>query len=438
MSDKPSGGTIGLWGGLALIVGITIGSGIFRTPGIIAASAPHPALVLSLWAVFGLVSLCGALSIAELGSMLPRSGGVYVYVREAYGNATAFSFGWLYLLVAGPAGAGALATFSVELLAPFFPGGLEAGSLGARAAAAGLVLGFSAANLAGLRWGTRIQMLLTALKLVTLLAVIAVAFCSGRGDWAHFGESRALTAPAIAGVMAAILFTYDGWVLVSLVAGEVRDPGRRLKQILAGGLLGIVALYLLVNAAYVYALPQGQIAGEPLVAAKIVGAVAGPWGAAAVQLGVLASVTGALNGLILARPHVSMAMAADGLTFAAFARPRIAIGSQAAVAVVLIFTLSSFERLLEFFVATESLALIACVGALFIFRRRRPEAPRPFHVPLYPWTPIFYLLGILMGLLLLTAGYASQGQWHTVVGMTAVAAGYPVYWAWRRVTRVPS
>ena len=128
MTEKGSG-SIGVWGGIALIVGITIGSGIFRTPGSIANWVPDPKIVLSLWVLFGLVSLCGALSVTELASMLPRSGGVYVYLREAYGDATAFVFGWLYLVVAGPAATGALATFSTELIAQFFPGSLEAGSL---------------------------------------------------------------------------------------------------------------------------------------------------------------------------------------------------------------------------------------------------------------------------------------------------------------------
>jgi amino acid transporter len=438
MSDKPAEGSIGVWGGIALIVGITIGSGIFRTPGSIAQWVPDPKIVLSLWVLFGLVSLCGSLSVTELASMMPRSGGVYVYLRAAYGDGTAFVFGWLYLIVAGPAATGALATFSTELIAQFFPGSLEVGNLAARCVAAGLVVGLSLANLAGLTWGTTIQYVLTGAKLLTLLAVIVLAFGSGRGDWAHFGDSAPAKPEHVAGVMAAILFTYDGWVMVSLVAGEIRSPEKRMRTILAGGMLLITGLYLAANLAYFYVFSQAQIAGEPIVAAKLVGLIVGPWGATAIKVGVLCSVAGALNGNILARPHVTMTMAADGLVFRAFSRPFVAIGSQAVAAVVLIFALQSFDRLIGYFVATESLALLGCVAALFVLRRRRPDDPRPFRVPLYPWTPILFLAGMTAGLTILTAGEALQGKWHTVVGMAIVAAGYPVYWIWRRFSRAPS
>lgn len=429
---------IGLWGGISLIVGITIGSGIFRTPGTIAQQIGDPRVVLGLWVLFGLVSLCGALSVAELSSMLPRTGGVYVYLRAAYGDSSAFVFGWLYLLVAGPAGLGALATFALELLAQFFPGTLAADGLAARFVATGLILALTAANLAGLRWGTAIQYVLTAIKVATILAVVLLAFGSMKGDVAHFAAGGSVTGPAVAGVMAAILFTYDGWVQVSLVAGEISSAEKRMKTIIVGGMLAIIALYLAANLAYVYMFPQSEIAGEKVVAAKLVGAVVGDWGATAVKLGILASVMGALNGNILARPRVTVALAADGLTFAPFRRLPLALGIQTAVAIGLIFALRSFDTLIGYFVATESLALLGTVAALFVLRRKLPDAERPFRVPLYPWTPILFLAGMTAGLVILSAGEAMQGKWHTLGGTAIVLAGYPVYWIWRRLTRVPS
>src|SRR5947207_2347844 len=210
--------SIGFWSGVALIVGTMIGGGIFRTPASIAGVLRDPRLILLLWVFFGVVSICGALTLSELATMLPQTGGTYVYLRAAYGDSAAFVFGWLYMLAAIPSGMAALAVFLGELLlgpSAWIP-----------AAAAGAIVGLSAVNILGVRLGAAIQNVFAVTKVAALAAMIALAFASGKGD-----PGRWLLAPeesggwrGIAAAAQSILFTYNGWVYVSLAAGEILEP----------------------------------------------------------------------------------------------------------------------------------------------------------------------------------------------------------------------
>ena len=304
---------IGFWGGLAVIVGTTIGSGVFRKPYTLARDVGDPASILALWVVFGLVTLCGALALAELSSMLPRTGGVYVYLRAAYGDAAAFVFGWLFLLVTTPATNGALATFFGELILGMT--GVEFGpAFPWRVPAVGtvIVVILTVVNLLGARLGSAVQTFLTLIKVAALLVLMAVSFTLSRGSFAHLAPLSG--GPHRLGVGAAsVIWAYDGWISVSMIAGEVVAPERLMRRIIVVGMLTIVFLYVGANIGYFYAMPVTEMARHPVVPQWIMAQRLGPAGATLISVAILCSVFGALNGNILSRPRVPYALARDGL-----------------------------------------------------------------------------------------------------------------------------
>jgi APA family basic amino acid/polyamine antiporter len=432
---------IGLWGGVALIVGITIGSGIFRKPYTLARDVGDPLWILGLWAAFGIVSLCGALALAELASMLPQTGGAYVYLRAAYGDAAAFVFGWLYLLVTTPATIGALATFFAELLlglagrdpalAPRWSVPLVAGAT---------ILALSLVNVLGARFGSAVQTVLTVIKVAALLALMATAFTLSGGSFAHLAP--AWQAPHNLGSGAAsVIWAYDGWIAVSMIAGEVVAPERLMRRIIVWGMLAIVVLYVGANVGYFYALPAAAMARESGgVPQRIMSTAFGPSGAALIGAAILCSTFGALNGNILAKPRVAFALSRDGLSFAFLGRahprwstPHYAIWIHAAVAVLLVALLRDFDRLTTYFVVVEWSALLFAVGAVLVLRRREPGAPRPFRTPGYPWVPLVFLAGTLAGLGAIVWAQLDQPvpDYSPLWGLLLAAAGLPVYRLWR-------
>ncbi len=438
---------IGFWGGTALIIGITIGSGIFRKPGRLAELVPDPAIILGLWALFGVICICGALAVAELSAMMPQTGGVYRFLRAAYGDAAAFVFGWLYLLVTVPAAIGALSAFFAELLLKDFLGvppddahrGMYVG------VACGTIVLLTIPNLLGTRLGTGVQGVLTAIKVAALIAIIAISFALGRGD---FGHVRTVSPGPVgfanlAAAAASVIWAYDGWVAVSMIAGEVIEPERRMKPIIITGMLAIVVLYLGANLAYFYMLPLGAMATEKEgVPQRIMCVILGPVGGTAISLCIMASVFGALSANILTKPRVAYAMAKDGLTFGFVGRvhprwgtPHVAILIQSAVAMALVLWLRNFDALTDYFVVVEWFALLFTVAAVFVLRKKSPDAPRPFRTPLYPWVPLFFMVGAGTGLAAIVGGQVVSGNFSPIIGLGIALAGFPVYFAWRRFTR---
>jgi amino acid transporter len=434
--------SIGFWSGVALIVGTMIGGGIFRTPGSIAGVLHDPRLILLLWIFFGIVSICGALTLAELATMLPQTGGTYVYLRAAYGDGAAFVFGWLYMLAAIPSGMAALAVFLGELL--FGP------SEWIPAAAAGAIVLLSAANVFGVRLGASIQNVFAVVKVAALAAMIALAFASGKGD-----AGRWLASPeesggwrGMAAAAQSVLFTYNGWVYVSLAAGEILEPERRLTRIIVAGTGTVVAIYLLANLAYLYVLPVSAMPGT-VVAREAVAVLAGPTAAAAMNACIMASVFGALNGIILTKARVAYALGRDGLSFRFLGRahptratPYVSILIQGLVAIALVFALRDpanprrlFDRLTNYFVVVEWLALFFAIAAVFVLRRTMADAPRPYRTPGYPWVPLIFVGGTAAGLAVIVGNSFARGDYAPLAGLAIVAAGFPVYWIWRRYSR---
>jgi basic amino acid/polyamine antiporter, APA family len=433
---------MGFWSGLALIVGITIGSGVFRKPYTLARDVGDAPLILALWVGFGLVALCGALAVAELSSMLPRTGGAYVFLRAAYGDAAAFVFGWLYLLVATPAAIGALATFFAELLLELSGRDpARAGPWTVPVLAGATILVLSAVNVRGARPGSAVQALFTVVKVAALIALMAASFTAAGGTFAHLAATAG--APRRLGVGAAsVIWAYDGWIAVSMIAGEVRAPERLMRRIIVVGMLTIVLLYVGANVGYFYALPVEAMAGETGgVPQRIMADHLGRLGATLIGAAILCSVFGALNGNILAKPRVAYALARDGLTFPVLGRvhprwatPHLAILIHAAVALVLVAVLRDFDRLTTYFVVVEWCALLFSVGAVLVLRRRWPDASRPFRTPAYPWVPLVFIVGTLAGLIAIVAGEVSQPvpNYSPLAGLVIAAVGFPVYALWRR------
>jgi amino acid transporter len=294
-TDRDLERVLGFWGGVAVIVGITIGSGIFRKPHTLARDVGDPVTILGLWVFFGLVSLCGVLALAELSSMLPRTGGAYVFLRAAYGDAAAFVFGWLYLLIATPAAIGALATFFAELLLPLL--GLDPAPRWRLPAVASVtILSLTAVNLLGTRLGSAVQTTLTLIKVAALVVVILAAFSLG-GTFSHLAPAPSGPRGLGSGA-ASVIWAYDGWITVSMIAGEVLAPERRMRRIVIYGMLAIVVLYVGANLGYFYAMPVEAMAREVGVPQRIMADLLGPPGATMIGAAILCSVFGAAPALV--------------------------------------------------------------------------------------------------------------------------------------------
>src|SRR6266446_2573142 len=382
---------IGLAGGIALIVGLTIGSGIFRTPPTIAGLVPNPLVIMGLWTAFGLISICGALAVAELSTLLPRAGGVYVFLREAYGDAAAFVFGWLYVLVTTPTTVAALAVVFAEFLLNLL--GVSAHAATVQMIAIAAIITLTCANVLGARVGAAVSEVTTLVKMTALAAIILGAFLLGDGRLSHITEGGVVQGSGLARAVASVIWTYDGWVAVSMIAGEVVAPERLMKRIIIVGMLVIVTLYIGANLAYLYMMPVSVMAQQKeAIARTVMTAIAGPAGGVLIMLAIMTSVFGALNGNLLAKPRVAYAMARDGLTFA--------------------------------------------VAAVFVLRRKMPDAPRPFRTPLYPWVPLFFVLGTVVGLSAIVGGQMQVRNFSPLYGLGIAASGFPVHYLWKRLKRI--
>jgi len=433
---------IGFFGGTALIVGITIGSGIFRTPPTIAGLVPNALVIMALWTAFGLVSICGALALAELSTMLPRAGGVYVFLREAYGDAAAFVFGWLYVLITTPTTIAALSVVFAEFLLNLLGRPGDAGT--AQLIAIVAIITLTLANVLGARVGAAVSEVTTLVKVTALAAIILGAFLLGHGSVSNITAGGAVQAGGLARAVAAVIWTYDGWVAVSMIAGEVVAPERLMKRIIITGMLTIVTLYVGANLAYLYMMPVGVMAQQKeAIARTVMTAIAGPAGGVLIMLAIMTSVYGALNGNLLAKPRVPYAMARDGLIFSflgkthpRWATPWVAVLIQGAVGIIMVLALKDYDSLITYFVVVEWAALIFAVAAVFVLRRKMADVPRPFRTPAYPWVPLVFLVGTVVGLSAIVWGQIQVGNYAPIYGLAIAAAGFPVHHLWKRLKRV--
>jgi len=440
--------TIGFWGAVAVMVGVIIGSGIFKTPAQISQQIASPMLILGLWTLGGLICLAGALTLAELATMFPASGGVYVYLREGYGPVLAFVFGWSYLLLIKPFAAGGIAFIFAESLNIMLDVRWDP-----RVSTTVLLLGLTVINLLGVNLATGVARVLTFIKFVALAAIIVLACALANLSLENFATPASLAAgpiatptlfAALAACMASILWTYDGWADVGAIAGEVKDPQRQLPRIYILGTLAVIVIYVLVNAAYMLVVPLDELralaAADPglSVAAVAMQRLLGTAGAIGILAVVMASTMGSSHSSILTGARVSYAQARDGLLFSfighvspRFKTPDYALLAQVALSIVAVWLLGGFQSLADGFVFTMWIFYGLAGAAVFILRIRRPDAPRPFRCPGYPVVPaVFVLASAGMFALALAQDLRMNLLWLAVL-----AAGVPVYYAWRAFTR---
>jgi basic amino acid/polyamine antiporter, APA family len=422
---------LGFWSSIGLVIGITIGSGIFRTPAVIATRVPDPVFMLAVWVLGGLISLCGALSVAELAASLPQTGGWYAFLRTAWGRLAGFLFGWSELVLIRASASGAVATVFSEYLQRSL--GYDPAATGMTDIIAAAAIAFAAAvNIRGAQIGAAFAGVSTVTKFGALVCLTLAALLVGGPDasFSNFASSTARVDPGLFGLaIVSVLWAYDGFADLAFAAGEVKDPQRTLPRAIIGGTLAIVTIYLAANVAYLYVNPIDRLAHSPLIAADTMQAVTGRIGVAFVSVVVTVSTFGALIGIMLTAPRVFFAMADEGLFFRAIARvhptyrtPYVAISLAATLGIVFVLT-RTFEQLADTFVL--SLWPFYGLAVAGIYRlRRRPEIPRPFKVPGYPVLPAIFIAGVvyLVGNALLT-----DPKW-TGITFAIVLAGIPVYY----------
>jgi amino acid transporter len=285
----------------------------------------------------------------------------------------------------------------------------------------------------------------TLVKVTALAAIILGVVLLGNGSPSHLTEGGAVQGGGLARAVAAVIWTYDGWIAVSMIAGEVVAPERLMKRIIIVGMLVIVTLYVGANLAYLYMMPVSIMAQQKeAIARTVMTAIAGPAGGVLIMLAIMTSVFGALNGNLLAKPRVPYAMARDGLIFSVLGKahprwstPWAALLIQGAVAIIMVLVLRDFDRLTTYFVVVEWAALIVAVGAVFVLRRKLAEAPRPFRTPAYPWVPLFFVVGTVIGVSAIVWGQIQVGNFAPIYGLAIAAAGFPVHHLWKRLKRSP-
>jgi amino acid transporter len=426
---------LGLWSSIGIVIGITIGSGIFRTPAGIATRVPDPRLMMSVWLLGGFITMCGALSVAELAGALPHTGGLYVYLREGWGRLVAFLFGWSELVLIRASALGAISTVFGEYLLRSIGIDPAAHEAWADYLSAGAIVFAALVNVRGVQFGAAIVGMSTVTKFSALAFLVAASFLIGGGHGATLTNFMAGEAHVKAGLfglaLISVLWAYDGFADLSFASGEVANPQRNLPRAIIFGTLGILVIYLSANAAYLYVSPVDTVARSRLIAADTMYALFGQIGVVLVSVVVMISAFGSLNGSMLASPRVFFAMADDGLFFRTVARvhpdyktPYVAILLAAALGVTFVLT-RTFEQLADTFVLSIWPFYAFGVAAIYRLRASRPDLPRPYKVIGYPVVPAIFIAGVVY---LVLNALITDTLW-TSVTFAIVFAGVPVYYA---------
>ena len=428
------------------MVGTIIGSGIFLVPAEMMQAAGSAKLVYLAWVAGGLLSFFGALTYAELGAMKPQAGGEYVYVRDAYGPLAGFLYAWTWFIIAKPGTVATLATGMVRILGTFpalgffsvrvigGPLPISYGQLVA-IALAGLI---TALNYLGVKKAGEFQFVFTLLKVAIIMGIVFVGFSASSGSWKNFGGSFARAEGGAAGFIAALvaaLWAYDGWNDLNMVAGEVSHPERNLPIALSAGVAMVGLLYVLVNAAVQYVLPAAAIAGSSRAASDAVGVVLGARGSGIVSAAMALSILVTMNGSIMSGARVPYAVARDGYFFSQLAKvqprfhtPSAALIVQFVLSSLLLILGASFRQLFSLTIFAEWLFYMVTASTVFVFRRREPNAPRPYRVWGYPLVPVLFVLAA--GVLLYYTFMDNIP--NSAAGVLVILAGVPIFYAFAR------
>lgn len=428
---------IGLWSAVAVVIGSTIGSGIFRSPAGIADKLPGPLPMLAVWAAGGVFALCGALTLAEVASALPQTGGMYVFCRDGWGRLAGFLFGWGQFSMIRAASLGAIAiTFSEYFFRvtgqnPQAPDKV----MTVRWFAAFAIALTATFNVLGVRFAANVSNVTVLAKYGGLVFIVLVALFIGLpktgGHFTPAAPAGSFSMAAFGLALVSTLWAFDGWADLAYNAGEVKDPQRNLPRALIGGTLLVVAIYLAANVAYLAVLPIEKIRVSKLVAADAAQVVLGTAGAAFVSITVMVSTFGTLNTVLFTSPRVFFAMAADRLFFRTvasvhprFGTPWVSISMTAGLGIVFVLS-RNFEQLADVFVTAFLPFYALAVASIFRLRRTPGYAPS-FRVPFYPVLPLVFIASVLY--LLGNAIAEPASRWSTLAVLGVVAAGIPVYY----------
>jgi APA family basic amino acid/polyamine antiporter len=442
---------LGLISAIAVLIGSTIGTGIFRSPAGIASKVPFEGLYLLLWVLGGFFSICGALTLAELAGALPRTGGVFVYLREGWGRLPAFLFGWGELVIIRASALGAISTVFAEYLLRLL--GKEDPQT-VHYVAAGAILLVAVFNILGVKLGALVQNLTTGAKYGALIVLVLAAFLIGARNPSPVTVQPGALSSEPSLVMfglafISLLWVYDGWADVTFVSGEVKRPDKSLPITLIAGTLAVIVIYLLANLAYLHLLNIDEVANSKLVAADMAYRIIGDSGVRFVSIAVMISAFGTLNGSMMTGPRIFFAMADDGLFFKKiasvhprFKTPYVAISLAAGLAIIFVLV-RTFEQLSDTFVLGIWPFYALGVAAVYTLRRKRPDLPRPYKTLGYPVTPALFILAVslLLGNALLgdihyysakLAGGPNPYEWSgALMVLVIILAGIPVYYIWK-------
>ena len=440
---------------LLLVSGI-IGSSIFLTAKDIAGPLPNPKLFFLVWILGGVISLCACVAFAELGSMFPDSGGQYIYLREAYGDLVAFLYGWMLFAVANGGTIAALSVASAAYMGNIIPAISQAhviftllGVPFTRAHAVGLLLiaVLTYVNVFGLRWGALLQNVSTWTKFTAMSVFVVLGFAIGKGHWSNFsaqapggltmglGPGQLISALGIG--LIAVFWAYDGWVYITWVAGEVKDPRRNVPLAMFFGVLAVGAIYLAMNMTYVYALPLSEVAKYETIAHAAATKLFSP--AAAVWLSAMIAIScfSAAASCTLSGSRVYLAMAQDGVFFRRMAvihpkwrTPAFSLIGQGIWAAVLTVS-GRYDWLYTYVIFGMMFSYTLTVIGLFVLRWKKPDVPRPYRCTGYPWLPAIYVLVAVTW----TINTVIQRPTEAIGSATIVLFGVPWYWFWKRRSR---
>ncbi|MCA1586489.1 MAG: amino acid permease [Acidobacteria bacterium] len=425
---------LGLWSSIGIVIGITIGGGIFRTPAGIATRVPEPTLMLSVWIIGGVIVLCGALAFAELSAAMPETGGMYVYLREGWGRAYAFLYGWSQLVLIRAAALGGISSVFGEYCLRSF--GIDPGQHAdwADYLAAAAIAVAALTNVRGVQFGALLAGLSTIAKFSALSLLVLASFVLGGASgasWQHLAPTGAAVNPQLYGLaLISVLWAYDGFADLSFASGEVKDPQRNLPRAIILGTVAIIAIYLLANVAYLYVNPIEKVQTSRLVSADTMAAMFGQAGVAFISVIVMISTFGSLMGSMLASPRVFFAMADDRLFFRQIASvhpryhtPYVAILLACGLGIAMVLT-QTFEQLTDTFVLAMWPFYALSVAAIYRLRQAQPHLHRPYKVIGYPYVPAVFIIAAVY---LVVNALVTDPVWTSIV-FGVVLAGLPVYY----------
>ncbi|HEY3155561.1 MAG TPA: amino acid permease [Candidatus Eisenbacteria bacterium] len=433
---------IGLYAATAITVGSIIGSGIFRSPHSVAQELTSPAAALLAWVLGGVLSMCGSLALSEMAVTHPRTGGLYVFIRESFGDRLAFIFGWASLWVIKPTVIASIAS----VFATYFCQAVGLGKGAEFFAGFGAIAFLTFVNLLGVKQGTATQTVLTTLKVLGILVLCLAAFLLPHAGAPH---GQVVTEPhrghpfllAFAFAMIPIFFAYDGWTDSTYVGGEIVNPARNFPIAILGGTMLVVAVYVITNLAYFSVLSPAEVGTYEAVGAEAMRRILGDWGGRSLAILVAISTFGTVNASILTGPRVTLAMAADGLFWKRAAHvnvergtPDVALWIQGALSTIWLWFAGGFEDVSGWFVTTSWLFYGLTVAALFVYRRkvRQGVLPAPsYHTPLFPITPLVFILVTVA----IVASDLSSSGWRAAAGVLVAALGFPFSYVWARKGR---